>query len=194
MSTLWVEAGLLVQMVDMDLNDAAEKKVVEGVFWNAVDILSEQDRRLPHIHAILPMLKRGVGVHHSGLLPILKEVIEILFQEGLIKVGQPTTSLPPSSPLPPHRLQPPTVCNPPPRLHVPHASSCLLILSSPKAAAAWGNSSYQLWLFCCRAEQIWVGTIQLAAAVAYERNTSSDEGISSKKQSKDVADLCRPLP
>jgi superfamily II RNA helicase len=35
---------------------------------------------------ILPLLKRGVGVHHSGLLPILKEVIEILFQEGLIKV------------------------------------------------------------------------------------------------------------
>ncbi|CAF1725516.1 unnamed protein product [Brassica oleracea var. botrytis] len=34
---------------------------------------------------ILPILKRGIGVHHSGLLPILKEVIEILFQEGLIK-------------------------------------------------------------------------------------------------------------
>jgi ATP-dependent RNA helicase DOB1 len=67
-------------MIDMDLNDDTEKKVVEGVFWNAVDILSEEDRRLPH------MLKRGVGVHHSGLLPILKEVIEILFQEGLIKV------------------------------------------------------------------------------------------------------------
>lgn len=32
------------------------------------------------------MLKRGIGVHHSGLLPIVKEVIEILFQEGLLKV------------------------------------------------------------------------------------------------------------
>jgi ATP-dependent RNA helicase DOB1 len=31
-------------------------------------------------------LQRGIGVHHSGLLPILKEVIEILFQETLIKV------------------------------------------------------------------------------------------------------------
>lgn len=27
-------------------------------------------------------------MHHSGLLPILKEVIEILFQEGFIKVGR----------------------------------------------------------------------------------------------------------
>lgn len=37
---------------------------------------------------MLPLLKRGIGVHHSGLLPVLKEVIEILFQEGLIKVGR----------------------------------------------------------------------------------------------------------
>ena len=31
------------------------------------------------------MLKKGVGIHHSGLLPIIKETIEILFGEGLIK-------------------------------------------------------------------------------------------------------------
>ncbi|CAH2047427.1 unnamed protein product [Thlaspi arvense] len=37
------------------------------------------------VSSLLPILKRGIGVHHSGLLPILKEVIEILFQEGLIK-------------------------------------------------------------------------------------------------------------
>lgn len=42
--------------------------------------------RLPQIVQMLPMLKRGIGVHHSGLLPLLKEVVEILFQEGLLKV------------------------------------------------------------------------------------------------------------
>ena len=36
---------------------------------------------------MLPLLKRGIGIHHSGLLPILKETIEILFSEGLIKVS-----------------------------------------------------------------------------------------------------------
>ncbi|XVF14706.1 hypothetical protein REPUB_Repub09cG0084500 [Reevesia pubescens] len=40
---------------------------------------------LLQVSNMLPLLKRGIGVHHSGLLPILKEVIEILFQEGLIK-------------------------------------------------------------------------------------------------------------
>lgn len=31
-------------------------------------------------------LQRGVGIHHSGVLPILKEVVELLFQRGLVKV------------------------------------------------------------------------------------------------------------
>jgi ATP-dependent RNA helicase DOB1 len=35
---------------------------------------------LPHI------LRRGIGIHHGGLIPIVKEVIELLFQEGLLKV------------------------------------------------------------------------------------------------------------
>lgn len=32
------------------------------------------------------MLKNGIGVHHGDLLPIAKEIIEILFSEGLVKV------------------------------------------------------------------------------------------------------------
>ena len=49
-------------------------------------MLPEADRELPQIKNILPLLKRGIGIHHSGLLPILKEIIEILFQEGFLKV------------------------------------------------------------------------------------------------------------
>lgn len=33
------------------------------------------------------LLKNGIGVHHSGILPILKEVVEMLFQKALVKVG-----------------------------------------------------------------------------------------------------------
>lgn len=39
------------------------------------------------VEHVLPLLKRGIGIHHGGLLPILKETIEILFSEGLLKVG-----------------------------------------------------------------------------------------------------------
>ncbi|KAJ7546829.1 hypothetical protein O6H91_08G056100 [Diphasiastrum complanatum] len=76
---------LAMQMVTLDLNDDDEKKLVEGVFGNAMDSLSDDDKKLPQVSQILPHLRRGIAVHHSGLLPILKEVIEILFQEGLIK-------------------------------------------------------------------------------------------------------------
>ncbi|KAB1281377.1 Exosome RNA helicase MTR4 [Camelus dromedarius] len=62
-----------------------EKKMVEEVFSNAIDCLSDEDKKLPQVEHVLPLLKRGIGIHHGGLLPILKETIEILFSEGLIK-------------------------------------------------------------------------------------------------------------
>jgi len=74
-----------LQMARLDFNNEEEKELVEKVFENALESLSEDDRLLPQVVTILPLLKRGVGIHHGGLLPILKEVLEILFQEGLIK-------------------------------------------------------------------------------------------------------------
>ncbi|PHH86709.1 hypothetical protein CDD83_9859 [Cordyceps sp. RAO-2017] len=77
---------LAIKVSKLDFNDDSEKAMVRKVFNSAVESLSEQDRELPQIVHLLPLLQRGVGVHHSGLLPILKETIEILFQESLIKV------------------------------------------------------------------------------------------------------------
>ncbi|EHK99185.1 P-loop containing nucleoside triphosphate hydrolase [Glarea lozoyensis ATCC 20868] len=75
-----------LQMSTMAFNDDSEKAMVSKVFESAIESLSEEDKTLPQIQHILPLLRRGIGVHHSGLLPILKETIEILFQENLIKV------------------------------------------------------------------------------------------------------------
>ncbi|KAI1343842.1 rRNA-processing arch domain-containing protein [Xylariaceae sp. FL0016] len=78
--------ALALQTSKFAFNDESEKAMVHKVFTSALESLSEEDRELPQITNILPLLQRGIGVHHSGLLPILKETIEILFQEGLIKV------------------------------------------------------------------------------------------------------------
>ncbi|KAF2004866.1 antiviral helicase [Amniculicola lignicola CBS 123094] len=75
-----------LSMSQLSFNDSSEKAMVRKVFDSAIEVLSEEDRQLPQIQHLLPLLCRGIGVHHSGLLPILKETIEILFQEGLIKV------------------------------------------------------------------------------------------------------------
>lgn len=41
---------------------------------------------LPQYHTIMSLVERGVAFHHSGLVPMLKEIIELLFGKGLIKV------------------------------------------------------------------------------------------------------------
>ena len=74
-----------MQMAKLDLNTLEEKKLVDEVFNNAVDVLNDEDKKLPQVTNLLPLLRRGIGIHHSGLLPILKETVEILFGEGLIK-------------------------------------------------------------------------------------------------------------
>ena len=73
------------QMARLDFNTMEEKKLVDEVFNNAMDVLNEEDRKLPQVQNLLPLLRRGIGIHHGGLLPILKETIEILFGEGLLK-------------------------------------------------------------------------------------------------------------
>ncbi|KAI3803198.1 hypothetical protein L1987_31347 [Smallanthus sonchifolius] len=74
-----------MSMTKLDFNSQEEKDVVEQVFKNAILCLSEEDRSLPAIELMLPLLQRGIAVHHSGLLPIIKELVELLFQEGLVK-------------------------------------------------------------------------------------------------------------
>jgi ATP-dependent RNA helicase DOB1 len=78
--------ALAMQMSKINMNKEEESLSVENIFNNALGGLNDEDKKLPQIGHILPLLRRGIGVHHGGLLPLLKEVIEILFQEGLIKV------------------------------------------------------------------------------------------------------------
>ena len=69
-----------------DLTTKDEKERIEQVFNNAIDILSEEDKNLPQLKAMKESIKKGIGIHHGGLLPLLKEVVELLFQDGLLKV------------------------------------------------------------------------------------------------------------
>ncbi|GKV00378.1 hypothetical protein SLEP1_g13072 [Rubroshorea leprosula] len=74
-----------MSMSKLDFNTEEEKDDVEKVFHSAMLCLNEEDRNLPAIELMLPLLKRGIAVHHSGLLPVIKELVELLFQEGLVK-------------------------------------------------------------------------------------------------------------
>lgn len=78
--------SLALQLAKLNLNTPDESALVDTVFKNAMESLTAKDQGLPQITAALPLLRRGIGIHHSGLLPLVKEVVEILFAEGLVKV------------------------------------------------------------------------------------------------------------
>jgi superfamily II RNA helicase len=46
----------------------------------------ESLEKLPQYHTLMTLVERGIAFHHSGLVPMLKEIIELLFGKGLIKV------------------------------------------------------------------------------------------------------------
>ena len=43
-------------------------------------------KTLPQYYELEGLLLKGIAYHHSGLLPILKEIVEILFGRGLVRV------------------------------------------------------------------------------------------------------------
>ncbi|KAL1117753.1 hypothetical protein AAG570_004068 [Ranatra chinensis] len=74
-----------LSIAQLDFNTREQKILVDEVFENAMGVLKDEDKNLPQVQNVLPLLRRGIGIHHGGLLPILKETIEIMFSEGLIK-------------------------------------------------------------------------------------------------------------
>ncbi|KAJ5542272.1 DEAD/DEAH box RNA helicase (Ski2) [Penicillium sp. DV-2018c] len=71
---------------NQDFNNASEKSMTHMFIENSLTRLKPEDRVLPQILHLRELLSRGVAVHHGGLLPIMKEVVEILFAKSLVKV------------------------------------------------------------------------------------------------------------
>ncbi|KNH09600.1 ATP-dependent DEAD/H RNA helicae [Perkinsela sp. CCAP 1560/4] len=78
--------SLALSLAKQTFNTEEEEQFVTHTYKNAISGLCDDDQQLPAVQALLPLLQRGIGIHHSGLLPILKEVVELLFSAGLVKV------------------------------------------------------------------------------------------------------------
>jgi antiviral helicase SKI2 len=71
---------------NIDYCTAAEKSAIHMTIEKSLARLSREDRDLPQIKRLRELLSRGIAVHHGGMLPIVKEVVEILFAKTLVKV------------------------------------------------------------------------------------------------------------
>ena len=71
---------------NLDFCTASERSAIHMIIERSVARLKPEDRILPQIRRLRELLARGIAVHHGGLLPIVKEVVEILFARTLVKV------------------------------------------------------------------------------------------------------------
>ncbi|MEA2634215.1 MAG: ATP-dependent helicase HelY [Chloroflexota bacterium] len=77
-----------------DLTTDAEKAIIDEVVKARLDQIEDPDEaRLYRDLVDGGTLRRGLAMHHAGLLPYLKELVEELFQRGLIKVVFATETL-----------------------------------------------------------------------------------------------------
>jgi ATP-dependent RNA helicase HelY len=77
-----------------DLTNDAEKAIIDQVVAARLDQIEDPDEaRLYRELLDGETLRRGLAMHHAGLLPYLKELVEELFQRGLIKVVFATETL-----------------------------------------------------------------------------------------------------
>jgi len=71
---------------NQDYCTAAEKSAIHMILEKSLARLKPDDRQLPQIRRIRDLLSKGIAVHHGGLLPIVKECVEILFAKTLVKI------------------------------------------------------------------------------------------------------------
>jgi antiviral helicase SKI2 len=71
---------------NQDFCTATEKSAIHMIIEKSIARLKPEDRILPQIVRLRDLLGRGIAVHHGGLLPIVKEVVEMLFAQTLVKV------------------------------------------------------------------------------------------------------------
>jgi superfamily II RNA helicase len=72
--------------IETTLLDSSEAAKVKHIWDFHLHPYKEQLETLPQAHKLRELAEKGIAYHHSGLLPILKEIIEILFSRGFIKL------------------------------------------------------------------------------------------------------------
>jgi superfamily II RNA helicase len=67
------------------LLDSSDTAAVKHILRFHLHRYDETLLHLPQYHQVVRLLERGIAFHHSGLLPLLKEVVEILFAKGYVR-------------------------------------------------------------------------------------------------------------
>ncbi len=88
-------AAAVKQCVDsgLRLTNADERSLIREVAFAKTNHIPEEDLAILGFHEWLDALEKGIAAHHAGMLPTFKEVVEELFQRGLVKAVFATETL-----------------------------------------------------------------------------------------------------
>ena len=70
-----------------------QEKMIEATLDTYLKALRPEDRELEQVRLIADLARKGIGFHHAGLLPVLKQLVEVLFSRGLMQVVFATDTL-----------------------------------------------------------------------------------------------------
>ena len=76
----------LASKVEHTFLDSSDAATVAHIWDFHLSRYKDVLEKSPQTHKLRDLAMRGIAFHHSGLMPFLKEILEILFSRGLIKV------------------------------------------------------------------------------------------------------------
>lgn len=75
----------LAHLVSGSLIDSSDAAAIRHIWDFHLHKYKDVLEHLPQAHQLKELVMRGIAFHHSGLLPILREMVELLFGRGLVK-------------------------------------------------------------------------------------------------------------
>jgi ATP-dependent RNA helicase HelY len=80
-------------MMRPDLVTPPQLAAIEAILETYSNSLRPEDRELEQVQIVTRLARKGIGFHHAGLLPVLKQLVEVLFGRGLMSVVFATDTL-----------------------------------------------------------------------------------------------------
>ncbi|TVR68690.1 MAG: DEAD/DEAH box helicase [Sphaerobacteraceae bacterium] len=75
------------------VTDDETAEQIEEIVQTYLQSMRPEDRELDQVQIITTLARQGIGFHHAGLLPILKQFVEALFSRSLMQVVFATDTL-----------------------------------------------------------------------------------------------------
>ena len=80
------QCEIYAKKVERSLLTSSDTAAVKHIITFHLHRHMKELEQIPQYHQIYDLLCRGIAFHHSGLLPLLKEIVEILFSKGYVKI------------------------------------------------------------------------------------------------------------